>query len=257
VESVLKISGLTKNFGGLAAVSGLDMSVNQGEIMGLIGPNGAGKTTVFNLITGFIRPTEGQVVFDDKDITAKNPHLIATKGIVRTFQGDNIFPDFTVLQNIILACHLRPGVGFFETVLHTAGSRRKEKDILRRSRSLLELVGLDKMADVITRNLAHGHKRILGIAIALAAEPKLLLLDEPLSGMNAGEVSETMRLIDRLWQSGLTILLIEHNMRAAMSLCQRIVVLNFGKKIAEGSPDEIKENSEVIQAYLGAGEHAT
>jgi branched-chain amino acid transport system ATP-binding protein len=241
----------------LAAVSGLDMSVNQGEIMGLIGPNGAGKTTVFNLITGFIRPTEGQVVFDDKDITAKNPHLIATKGIVRTFQGDNIFPDFTVLQNIILACHLRPGVGFFETVLHTAGSRRKEKDILRRSRSLLELVGLDKMADVITRNLAHGHKRILGIAIALAAEPKLLLLDEPLSGMNAGEVSETMRLIDRLWQSGLTILLIEHNMRAAMSLCQRIVVLNFGKKIAEGSPDEIKENSEVIQAYLGAGEHAT
>jgi branched-chain amino acid transport system ATP-binding protein len=254
---VLKISGLTKNFGGLAAVSGLDISVNRGDIMGLIGPNGAGKTTVFNLITGFIRPTEGQVVFDDKDITAKNPHLIATKGIVRTFQGDNIFPDFTVLQNIILACHLRPGVGFFETVLHTAGSRRKEKDILRRSRSLLELVGLDKMADVITRNLAHGHKRILGIAIALAAEPKLLLLDEPLSGMNAAEVSETMSLIDRLWQSGLTILLIEHNMRAAMSLCQRIVVLNFGKKIAEGSPDEIKENSEVIQAYLGAGEHAT
>jgi branched-chain amino acid transport system ATP-binding protein len=254
---MLEIKRLTKYFGGLAAVSSLDMSVHQGDISGLIGPNGAGKTTVFNLITGFIRPTEGQVVLNDKDITAKNPHHIAIKGIVRTFQGDNIFPDFTVLQNIILACHLKPGVSFFETVLHTANSRRKEKDILRRSRSLLELVGLDKMADVTTRNLAHGHKRILGIAIALAAEPKLLLLDEPLSGMNAGEVSETMKLIERLWQSGLTILLIEHNMRAAMSLCRRIVVLNFGKKIAEGPPDEIKGNSDVIQAYLGAGEHAT
>lgn len=253
---MLKIGGLTKYFGGLSAVSGLDMSIHSGDIMGLIGPNGAGKTTVFNLITGFLRPTTGQVVFEDKDITAKNPHHIATKGIVRTFQGDNIFPDFTVLQNVVLACHLKPGVGFFETVLHTAGSRRKEKDILHRSQAILELVGLDTMADVTTRNLAHGHKRILGIAIALAAEPKLLLLDEPFSGMNAGEVSETMRLIDRLWQSGITILLIEHNMRAAMSLCQRIVVLNFGRKIAEGSPEEIKENPEVIRAYLGAGEHA-
>jgi branched-chain amino acid transport system ATP-binding protein len=253
---MLKIKGLSKFFGGLAAVSSLDMSMNQGEMMGLIGPNGAGKTTVFNLITGFLRPTTGQLVFEDKDITAKNPHHIAARGIVRTFQGDNIFPDFTVLQNVVLACHLKPGVGFFETVLHTGGSRRKEKEILNRSQAILELVGLDTMADVTARNLAHGHKRILGIAIALAAEPRLLLLDEPLSGMNAVEVSETMRLINRLWQSGMTILLIEHNMRAAMSLCQRIVVLNFGRKIAEGLPEEIKGNPEVIQAYLGAGKHA-
>jgi branched-chain amino acid transport system ATP-binding protein len=254
---MLEIKGLTKYFGGLAAVSSLDMSMNQGELMGLIGPNGAGKTTVFNLITGFLQPTAGQLVFEDKDITAENPHHIAAKGIVRTFQGDNIFPDFTVLQNIVLACHLKPGVGFFETVLHTGGSRRKEKDILHRSQAILKLVGLDTMADVTARSLAHGHKRILGIAIALAAEPKLLLLDEPLSGMNAREVSETMRLIHRLWQNRITILLIEHNMRAAMSLCQRIVVLNFGRKIAEGLPEEIKGNPEVIQAYLGAGEHAT
>jgi len=143
-----------------------------------------------------------------------------------------------------------------ETVFHTASSRRKEKDILHRSQEILKLVGLDTMADVTARYLAHGHKRILGIAIALAAEPKLLLLDEPLTGMNAEEVSETMRLIDKLWQRGTTILLIEHNMRAAMSLCQRIVVLNFGKKIAEGSPEEVKENNEVIQAYLGADEYA-
>jgi branched-chain amino acid transport system ATP-binding protein len=252
---VLKVGGLTKYFGGLAAVSRLDMSMNRGDIMGLIGPNGAGKTTVFNLITGFLRPTEGQVVFEGRDITAKNPHHIATTGIVRTFQGNNIFPDFTVLQNVVLACHLKPGVGFFETVLHTPSSRRKDKDILHRSKAILELVGLDTLADVTAQSLAHGHKRILGIAIALASEPKLLLLDEPLSGMNAEEVSEAMKLINRLWQDGMTILLIEHNMRAAMSLCQRIVVLNFGKKIAEGSPDEIKGNREVIQAYLGAGEY--
>ena len=143
-----------------------------------------------------------------------------------------------------------------ETVLRTPGSRRKEKAILERSRQILELAALNKLADVAAKNLAHGHKRILGIAIALAAEPKLLLLDEPLGGMNAVEVSETMALIDRLWRNGITILLIEHNMRATMNLCQRIVVLNFGRKIAEGTPDEIKASPDVIRAYLGAGGHA-
>jgi branched-chain amino acid transport system ATP-binding protein len=253
---VLKIEGLTKHFGGLAAVSGLDMSVNSGDIIGLIGPNGAGKTTVFNLVTGFLRPTKGRVIFEGKDITAKKPHYVAGKGIVRTFQATNIFPDFTILQNIVLACHLKPKVGFLETVFHTPSSRRKEGDILQRSQKILKLVGLEAMADIAAGALAHGHKRMLGIAIALAAEPKLLLLDEPFTGMNAEEVSETMEVINRLWQSRITILLIEHNMRAAMSLCQRIVVLNFGKKIAEGPPEEIKGNSDVIQAYLGAGEHA-
>jgi branched-chain amino acid transport system ATP-binding protein len=254
---VLKIEGLTKHFGGLAAVSGLDMSVDSGDILGLIGPNGAGKTTVFNLVTGFLRPTRGRVIFEGKDITAKKPHYVAGKGIVRTFQATNIFPDFTVLQNIVLSCHLKPKVGFLETVFHTRSSRRKEGDILQRSQTILKLVGMEAMVDIAAGTLAHGHKRMLGIAIALASEPKLLLLDEPLTGMNAEEVSETMGVINRLWQSGITILLIEHNMRAAMSLCQRIVVLNFGKKIAEGSPEEIKGNSDVIQAYLGAGEHAT
>jgi len=253
---MLEIEGLTKYFGGLAAVSGLDMSVKSGEIVGLIGPNGAGKTTVFNLITGFLRPTKGRVIFESKNITAKKPHYIAEKGMVRTFQATNIFPDLTVLENIVLACHLESKIGFWETVLHTRSSRFKEGDILRRSKTILEMVGIEAMADITAGTIAHGHKKLLGIAIALAAEPKLLLLDEPLTGMNAEEVSKTMGVINRLWQSGITVLLIEHNMRAAMSLCQRIVVLNFGKKIAEGSPEEIRENKEVIQAYLGAGEYA-
>ena len=250
---MLEVEGLTKFFGGLEAVSGVSMSMKPEEIVGLIGPNGAGKTTLFNLVSGVFRPTKGRVIFEGTDITAQKPHHIAKKGIVRTFQATNIYPNFTVLENVVLSCHLKPGVGLLETVLHTAGSRRKEKDILHRSRTILTLVGLDRMADVLARTLAHGYKRILGIAIALAAEPKLLLLDEPLGGMNGEEVSETMGLIRRLWQSGITILLIEHNMRATMNLCQRIVVLNLGRKIAEGSPAEIQGNSEVIRAYLGAG----
>ncbi len=254
---MLEIEGLTKNFGGLSAVNSVDMSMSSGELLGLIGPNGAGKTTFFNLVTGFLHPTRGHIIFNGKNIASKNPHYIASLGIVRTFQADNIYPDFTVLQNIMLACHLKPHVSFWETVFKTAGGRRKEETILKRSNEILEFIGMKNMAGLPAGSLAHGHKRTLGIAIALAAEPKLLLLDEPLSGMNAAEVDETIKLIRNLWQKGLTILLIEHNMRAAMSLCQRIVVLNFGKKIAEGTPDEIKVNREVIQAYLGTGENAT
>ena len=253
---MLKIEGLTKYFGGLSAVNNVDISMNPGDLLGLIGPNGAGKTTFFNLVTGYLRPTKGHVIFEGKDITGKKPHIVAEKGIVRTFQQTNIFPENTVLDNVVLACHLKPRVNFWETVLHTRGGHRKEADILKRSHEILELVGLDHMANDVSGNLAHGHKRVLGIAIALAAEPKLLLLDEPLSGMNAEEVTEAMQLINKISQSGMTILLIEHNMRAAMSLSKRIVVLSFGKKIAEGTPEEVKENQEVIQAYLGAGEHA-
>jgi branched-chain amino acid transport system ATP-binding protein len=253
---MLKIEGLTKFFGGLSAVNNVDISMNPGDLLGLIGPNGAGKTTFFNLVTGYLRPTKGRVIFEGTDITGKKPHKVAAKGIVRTFQQTNIFPDYTVLDNVILACHLKPGVNFWETVLHTPGGRHKETDILKRSHEILELVGLDDMAHSISGSLAHGHKRILGIAIALAAEPKLLLLDEPLSGMNAEEVTEAMDLIGRISQRGMTILLIEHNMRAAMNLSKRIVVLSFGKKIAEGSPDEVRNNQEVVKAYLGAGENA-
>jgi branched-chain amino acid transport system ATP-binding protein len=253
---MLQIEGLSKHYGGLAAVNQVDMSVQPGELLGLIGPNGAGKTTFFNLVTGFSRPTRGRVIFEGRNITAKSPHKIAARGIVRTFQADNIFMDFTVLDNVVVACHLKPGISFWETVLRTPGGRRKEQLILQRAKEILELVGIQNLANVTAGSLAHGYKRTLGIAIALASQPKLLMLDEPLSGMNAAEVDGTMALIKKLWQGGLAILLIEHNMRAAMSLCQRIVVLNFGRKIAEGPPDEIKVNPEVIKAYLGAGENA-
>jgi branched-chain amino acid transport system ATP-binding protein len=250
---MLEVRGLTKFFGGLEAVSQIDMTVRAGEIMGLIGPNGAGKTTVFNLLSGVLRPTRGTLIFQGEDITGGKPHKVAKKGMIRTFQATNIYPDFTVLDNIILSCHLKPRVGSFETILHTRSSRRKDREILERSHAILHEVGLDGLAQVEARSLAHGHKRTLGIACALACDPKLLMLDEPLGGMNGQEVTETMKLITKLWEKGLTVLLIEHNMRATMSLCHRIVVINFGKKIAEGVPDEIKAHPDVIRAYLGAG----
>jgi branched-chain amino acid transport system ATP-binding protein len=249
---MLEIKGLTKYFSGLAAVSNVDIVVNAGDILGLIGPNGAGKTTVFNLVTGFLHPTKGKLIFEGENITKKSPHYISSLGIIRTFQANNIFPDFTVLQNLIFARHLEPRINLFEAIFRTASISRKEKAILSRCKEILESTGLSSMADTQAKNLAHGHKRMLGIAIALAAEPKLLLLDEPLTGMNAMEVDETLSIIRGLWERGITIVMIEHNMRAAMSLCQKIVVLNFGKKIAEGTPDEIKANDEVIEAYLGA-----
>ena len=253
---MLEIEGLTKLFGGLTALNEVNMSLKAGEKVGLIGPNGAGKTTFFNLLSGALRPTKGRVVFQGKNITGKKSHQIARRGLARTFQAINIYPEFTVLQNLQLSCHLKPGIGFFETVFHTANNRRKEKAITDRCYEILDIVGLDTLANVTAQNLAHGHKRILGIAIALASEPKMLLLDEPLGGMNAEEVTQTVSLIHRLWEQGITIVLIEHNMRATMGLCQRIVVLNFGRKIAEGSPEEIQGNKKVIQAYLGADGNA-
>jgi branched-chain amino acid transport system ATP-binding protein len=254
---MLQIEGLTKEFGGLTAVNQVDVSLQKSEIVGLIGPNGAGKTTFFNLVTGYIHPTKGRIVFEGKNISGKSPNQIAALGIVRTFQGNNIFPDFTVLENLTLACHLKSGVKFWETFFRTSTCKHKDKLVLQRSEEILETVGLQDMSGTIAGSLAHGHKRTLGIAVALAAQPKLLLLDEPLSGMNAKEVDEAVALVRKLWQSGLTILLIEHNMRAAMNLCQRLVVLSFGKKIAEGTPDEVKNNSEVIKAYLGTGDNVT
>ncbi len=254
---MLEINGLTKHFGGLSAVQSLNLKISRDEIVGLIGPNGAGKTTVFNLVTGFFRPTSGRIMFIGEDITARKPHSIAEKGIARTFQATSLFADFSVLQNVIAACHLKPKVSFWEAAFHTPNSRRKEESISSRALEIVRFVGLDEVKDMPARSLPHGHQRILGVAIALATEPKLLLLDEPLSGMNAEEVNSAKEIIHKIWQSGITILLIEHNMGAIMSLCQRIVVLNFGNKIAEGSPDEIRENKEVIQAYLGTVEYAT
>jgi branched-chain amino acid transport system ATP-binding protein len=254
---MLEIKGVAKYFGGLAAVNDLNMNVNEGEILGLIGPNGAGKTTVFNLITGFIRPTKGQIMFYQSDITGQKPHTIAEKGIVRTFQLTAFLQDMTVLQNVLVSCHLCPKAGVLEAILNIPSYRKKEQHACDHAMDILQLLDLDSVKNELAQNLPHGHQRLLGIAMALSANPKLLLLDEPLAGMNAAEVRESLMFINKIRSAGTTVLLVEHNMRAVMELCDRIVVINFGCKIAEGMPDEIKRNKDVIEAYLGAGEHVT
>jgi branched-chain amino acid transport system ATP-binding protein len=251
---LLEISGLTKYFGGLAAVSQLDMYVNEGEILGLIGPNGAGKTTLFNLITGVLRPTRGKVMFDGKDITNKKTHQVAELGIGRTFQLNPLFANFTVLQNVSASFHLHPRSSLLDIYFNTATYRNNEAYILEQSLEILKLVGLDKVKDELAKNLPHGYQKMLGIARALAVKPKLLLLDEPIAGMNPDEIDFTMTGIRKTRQQGTTIVVVEHNMRI-MDLCDRVVVISFGQKICEGLPREVRENEEVISAYFG-GERA-
>ena len=251
---LLETKGLTKHFGGLAAVSQLDLYVNRGEIVGLIGPNGAGKTTVFNLITGFLRPTSGKVLFDGHDITGRKPHLIAETGIGRTFQLAYLFPDFTVMENVVASFYLYPRSGFWEALFNTPAYRKKEKDILNQAKEVLRLVGLDRAEDELAKNLPHGHQKVLNVARALAIKPKLLLLDEPIAGMTRDEIVFSLGVFDKIRSQGITILFVEHNMEF-MSLCDRVIVLNFGNKIAEGSSEEVRQNEAVIQAYFGS-EHA-
>jgi branched-chain amino acid transport system ATP-binding protein len=227
--ATLQITGLTKYFGGLAAVHEVGFNVNRGELVGLIGPNGAGKTTMFSLITGSLRPTKGKVAFNGKDITGQRPYIIAKEGVVRTFQATTLFSRYSVLENIIAACHLKSKASFWEAALHTPNSRGSEEAILSRALEIVHFVGLDGCKDRSAGSLPHGYKRVLGIAVSMAADPQLLLLDEPLSGMNAEEVDGAVALIRRIWERGTTILLIEHNMRAAMNLCQRIIVLQMGR----------------------------
>jgi branched-chain amino acid transport system ATP-binding protein len=250
----LEIKGLTKSFGGLTAVNQVDMVVNKGEVVGLIGPNGAGKTTLFNLITGVIKPMKGMVVFDGKDITAKKAHIIAKRGIGRTFQLNPLFGDFSVLQNISTSFYLHPRSSLFDIYFNTKTYRRNEADIREQAMEILRLVGLENVRDELAKNLPHGYQKMLSIARALAVKPKLLLLDEPIDGMNPDEIDFTMAGIRKTNQQGTTILVVEHNMQI-MDLCDRVVVINFGQKIAEGAPEEIRKNKEVIEAYFG-GEHA-
>jgi branched-chain amino acid transport system ATP-binding protein len=251
--ATLQVTGLTKYFGGLAAAYEIEFNVNHGELVGLIGPNGAGKTTLFSLITGSLRPTRGKVVFNGKDITRQKPHKVAREGVVRTFQATTLFSRYSVLENIVAACHLRSKIGFWQAALHTPNSRRNEQAILSRALEIMHFVGLDTCKDQPAGSLPHGYRRILGIAVSMAADPQLLLLDEPLSGMNVEEVDRAVALIKRIWEEGTSILVIEHNMRAAMNLCQRIIVLQMGKKIAEGTPEMVRANKVVIEAYLGSG----
>ena len=250
--TLLEIKGLKKFFGGLGAVNGLDMSVSQGEILGLIGPNGAGKTTVFNLVSGFVPPTSGEVRFKGEVISDLKSHEIAKKGIGRTFQQSVLFMNSTVFDNVYTGFHMEYKTGLLQQFLHTHAVRLEEESIKQKTVDILAYMGLVQLRNELAANLPHGHQRILSICVALALSPDLLLMDEPVTGMNPGETVHTIDLIRRLRDRGITIIVVEHDMRAVMSLCDRIVVLNYGRKIAEGLPGEIRENKEVVEAYLGA-----
>ena len=247
---LLEIEGLTKNFGGLVAVNDFSIGVAEGEIVGLIGPNGAGKSTVFNLITGVLPATSGKIVFDGHDITRKFPDQVAKLGIGRTFQLNPLFPDFTVLQNVTSSFFLHPHSNLFQVFFGTKTYRKNEAFIKEKAEEIIRLVGLEKVKNEWARNLAHGHQKMLGVARALATKPRLLLLDEPLAGMNPGEIQYSLDAIRSMRENGITVLIVEHNMQI-LSLCDRVVVISFGKKITEGLPQEVRANQEVISAYFG------
>ncbi|PRD66822.1 ABC transporter ATP-binding protein [Malikia granosa] len=254
-ETVLKVAGISKRFGGLQALSDVGLTIERGQVYGLIGPNGAGKTTFFNVITGLYTPDSGTFELGGKPYQPSAVHLVAKAGIARTFQNIRLFAEMTALENVMVGRHLRTSSGLLGAIFRTPGFKAEERAIMERARELLDYVGIGKYADFKARTLSYGDQRRLEIARALATDPQLIALDEPAAGMNATEKVLLRELIERIRADNRTVLLIEHDVKLVMGLCDRVTVLEYGKLLAQGTPHEVQHNEKVIEAYLGTGAH--